>query len=189
MNVSQYTLALPADYDMRIIRERVRTRGHLMDGFAGLGFKAFLMRERGVDGSPVNSYGSFYVWDDTEGMNRFLWGGGGFGGIVADFGRPPVHHWIGVARAEGPSRRETPVAATSRVEHLPGGADPAVAVAAARDALTLRTRTPGTHSTLVALDPHRWSLVHFTLWSGAVPQGEPGDRHQVLHLSEGNSTC
>jgi hypothetical protein len=189
VNVTQYTLPLPADYDMRIIRERVRTRSHMTDGYAGLGFKAYLMRERGVDGSPVNSYGSFYVWNDTEGMNRFFWGGGGFGGIVTDFGRPPVQHWIGVALAAGPARRETPLGASRSIEQLAAGADPAEAVTAARAALELRAGTPGVHSTLVAVDPQRWSLVHFTLWSGPAPEDGTGDRHQVLHLSEGTDPC
>lgn len=186
MNVMQYGITLPADYDMGIIRERVRSKGHVFDGFAGLGFKAFLLRERGVDGSPVNAYGSFYLWHDTEGMNRFLWGGEGFGGIVRDFGRPTVRSWIAVAQADGPARQEQPRAATRRVEPVPEGADPAEAVTAARDGLKPRAQTPGIHSTLVALDPHHWELVHFTLWSGPVPQDEQGDRHQVLHLSHGS---
>ncbi|MCW2863554.1 MAG: hypothetical protein JWP48_5262 [Actinoallomurus sp.] len=40
---------------------------------------------------------AFYLWLAAAGMNRFLWGGGGFQGIVADFGRPyatgPVSRW------------------------------------------------------------------------------------------------
>lgn len=39
----RYDITLPADYDMNIIRNRVRDNGHLMDGFNGLLFKAFWM--------------------------------------------------------------------------------------------------------------------------------------------------
>jgi hypothetical protein len=55
----QYEITLPADYDMGIIHKRVETRGRLTDGFAGLGFKAYLVRT--VDSSPVNQYAPFYV--------------------------------------------------------------------------------------------------------------------------------
>ena len=41
-------------------------------------------------------------------MGRFLWGGGGFHGIVESFGRPAVHHWTGVAHERGPSGRPRP---------------------------------------------------------------------------------
>ncbi|WP_433257560.1 DUF4865 family protein [Streptosporangium sp. CA-135522] len=33
----QYEITLPADYDMKIIRHRVATRGSAMDAFPGLG--------------------------------------------------------------------------------------------------------------------------------------------------------
>jgi hypothetical protein len=61
MHAMQYEITLPADYDMEIIRERVATRGAALDDFAGLGLKAYLIRERGVDGSPVNQYAPFYL--------------------------------------------------------------------------------------------------------------------------------
>lgn len=61
MYAMQYDIALPAGYDMTIIRERVATRGHALDDRAGLGLKAYLIRERGVAGSPVNQYAPFYL--------------------------------------------------------------------------------------------------------------------------------
>ncbi|MGW6268448.1 MULTISPECIES: DUF4865 family protein [unclassified Streptomyces] len=100
MHAMQYEITLPADYDMGIIRNRVAAKGHLLDDYAGLGAKAYLIRERGVDGSPVNQYAPFYLWNTPEGMNSFLWGPG-FQGIVEDFGRPEVQHWGGVAFVEG----------------------------------------------------------------------------------------
>ncbi|QMU79681.1 DUF4865 family protein [Streptacidiphilus sp. PB12-B1b] len=190
MQAMQYTITLPADYDMSIIRERVRTRGHLLDGFPGLGFKAYLIRERGVDGSPVNAYAPFYLWRDTGGMNRFLWGGGGFGGLVADFGRPAVRSWTTVHEASGPARTRPPVTAIRRLEAVPDGADPAEAVTRARAAAEATAGTPGVHRTLVALDPDRWELVLLTLWAEPAEPAEPEpagttDRYRILHLSQG----
>lgn len=100
MHAMQYELTLPADYDMTVIRDRVSRKGRLLDAWDGLGFKAYLIRERGVDGSPVNQYAPFYLWNTTEGMNSFLWGGA-FQGLVNDFGRPVVQHWTGLAYEEG----------------------------------------------------------------------------------------
>ncbi|MEU4106665.1 DUF4865 family protein, partial [Streptomyces tanashiensis] len=110
MHAMQYEITLPADYDMEIIRERVATRGHLLDAFPGLGLKAYLVREREA-GSPVNQYAPFYLWAAPEGMNAFLWGPG-FQGIVNDFGRPVVQHWTGLAYEEGPAAASAPGTAT-----------------------------------------------------------------------------
>ena len=42
MITMQYRIALPADYDMGIIRQRIAARGHLTDDFPQLSFKAYL---------------------------------------------------------------------------------------------------------------------------------------------------
>lgn len=41
-------------------------------GHLNRSLKAYLIRERGRDGSPVNQYAPFYLWADTDGMGRFL---------------------------------------------------------------------------------------------------------------------
>ncbi|CAM5306834.1 DUF4865 family protein [Streptomyces xanthochromogenes] len=176
MHVMQYEITLPADYDMKIVRERVATRGHLLDTFPGLGLKAYLMRERGA-GSPVNSYAPFYLWATPEGMNSFLWGPG-FQGVVDDFGRPRVRHWVGLAHTEGPASAATPTTATVRRTLVPHGVEPArfVADAAAEEA------APGVVASAAGIDPSRWELVRFTLWEGPAP-ADGGDRYEVLHLS------
>ncbi|MEV5342921.1 DUF4865 family protein, partial [Streptomyces sp. NPDC052676] len=76
MHAMQYEITLPADYDMDVVRARVARVGHALDDWEGLGFKAYLTRERGVWGSPVNQYAPFYLWNTVRGMNSFLWGGG-----------------------------------------------------------------------------------------------------------------
>jgi hypothetical protein len=166
----QYEITLPADYDMAIINKRVADRGHLMDGFAGLGFKAYLVRT-----TPVNQYAPFYVWTDTVGMNRFLWGGGGFTGVVDSFGRPAVNHWTGVALRRGP---DTEVRAATRVR-APIPAE--VELTSYVEGQVAALRRVG-YASVLGIDPYRWELVRFTLWD-AIPADEPGDRYQVPHLS------
>ncbi|GAA4535155.1 DUF4865 family protein [Amycolatopsis samaneae] len=181
MHAMQYEITLPADYDMAIIRERVATRGHLLDAFPGLGLKAYGIRERGVDGSTLNQYAPFYLWQDTAGMNAFLWDGG-FGGIIDSFGRPVVQHWTGLAFAEGPAFDEVPVAAGKRAEPVPAETAPADAIARALAELDEHTRRHDVHSAALAIDPRTWELVRYTLWRDTAPD-EDETRYRILHLS------
>ncbi|MEC3998510.1 DUF4865 family protein [Actinacidiphila sp. DG2A-62] len=182
MHAMNYRITLPADYDMGIVRHRVATRGHLLDAFPGLGLKAYLVRERGKDGSPVNGYAPFYLWNTVEGMNSFLWGPG-FRGLAEDFGRPAVEHWTGLAFERGPAIGTTPRQAARCAWRLPSGEPPGRAVDEAVAELSDAAGRPGLHSAALAVDPRRWELLRFTLWQDAAP-AEPGDeRYEVLHLS------
>lgn len=182
MYAMQYEIALPADYDMTIIHRRVAEKGPLLDQFPGLGLKAYLTRERGLDGSPVNQYAPFYLWADIAGMNRFLWGGGGFENIVKFTGRVPVRHWTGVACLAGPARIARPRGATRDATLLPPDLDPTPLVAEALDGLEQRATMPCVHTAALAIDPLRWELITFTLWQEDAPQ-DAGTRYRVLHLS------
>jgi hypothetical protein len=169
---------------MNIIRHRVATRAAALDDFPGLGIKAYSIRERGVDGSPVNQSAPFYLWADADGMGRFLWSGGEFGAIIDSFGRPTVRHWTGVTFQPGPAQAATPRAATRHTEAIPTEADPADAVARAVAELKQRAAAAvGVHSTALAVAPYHWHMVHFTLREGNAPNG-PGKHYQVLHLSK-----
>ncbi|WP_413797825.1 DUF4865 family protein [Streptomyces iranensis] len=182
MLAMQYRITLPADYDMKTIRHRVETKGPLLDDFSGLGLKAYGIRERDVDGSPVHQYAPFYLWTAPEAMNRFLWGPG-FQGVVRDFGRPSVEHWQGLGFERGPAAGTVPRAATRHAAPVPAAADPASAVEGALARLAERARKDGVHTTALGIDPRGWELIHFTLWEESAPPSEPGDRYQVLHLS------
>lgn len=186
MYAMQYELTLPADYDMEIIRTRVRDGGNRTDGFTGLGIKAYLIRERGVDGSPVNQYAPFYVWREVSGMNEFLWGGGWFTRIVDDFGRPPVRHWTGVDFRPGPTNAITPLYATRETRPLVPDVDPAEPIRDARHAVRARALLDSVHSIALAVDPQRWALVEFTLWT-KIPSKRAGTPYTVLHLSRGSA--
>jgi hypothetical protein len=185
MLAMQYEISLPADYDMGIIRQRVARAAPVLDAFAGLGLKAYVIREK-ADGSPVNQYAPFYLWNDVAAMGRFLWGGGGFERILDSFGRPGVRFWTGLGYRPGRAFDVPPKQATRQVDVLSPEVDPIAAVAQARDALEARAEVDGVHSAALAIDPHRWELVRYTLWRDA-PEGasESGDetRYEVLHLS------
>ncbi|GAA3563844.1 DUF4865 family protein [Amycolatopsis ultiminotia] len=181
MHAMHYEITLPADYDMEIIHRRVRERGPLLDEMPGLGLKAYGVRERGVDGSARNQYSPFYLWHDPAGMHSFLWEGG-FRGIVDDFGRPAVPHWIVLAFEPGPEFSAVPRAAGKRVERLPGEVVPGEPIAAAVAELAGHARREGVHSAALVVDPRSWELVRYTLWAELAPDEDPV-RYRVEHVS------
>ncbi|KUM73471.1 DUF4865 family protein [Streptomyces curacoi] len=182
MHAMQYALTLPADYDMEIIRRRVATKGHLLDEWEGLGFKTYLVRERGVHGSPVNQYAPFYLWNTVAGMNSFLWGGP-FQGVVDDFGRPSVRQWAGLAYEEGGAAGSPGRVAVLRHQKVAdGGLVSDVMADAARQTGRLAGED-GAVLAAAAVDTSRWELVHFSLWAHDMPEAD-GDVYEVLHMSE-----
>jgi hypothetical protein len=177
----QYEVTLPADYDMDVVRARVARLGHALDDWEGLGFKAYLIRERGVRDSPVNQYAPFYLWNTVRGMNSFLWGGG-FQRLGDDFGRPVVRQWTGLAYDEGGAAGAPARVAVRERRPVPEGAVAGeVAGEAAREAARLAARD-GAVCAAAAVDTARWELVLFSLWAEDPPEAD-GDVFQVLHLS------
>ncbi|MGI5171144.1 DUF4865 family protein [Spirillospora sp. CA-253888] len=189
MYAAQYEITLPADYDMKVIRQRVADGGHALDDRTGLGLKAYVIRERGVGGSPVNEYAPFYLWNDTGAMARFLVGGGGFQNIIRDFGRPVARHWTGIAAYAGPARTASPKAASRRLTSIPSDADGTglgLAALIEREVERLQrfSRHDGVHTAALAVDPHHWRLLRFVLWADTCsPDEDATERYEVLHLS------
>lgn len=176
---------------MQIVRKRVADGGHLLDDRAGLGLKAYVIRERGVDGSPVNQYAPFYLWNDIGPMARFLVGDGGFHNIIRSFGRPAVRHWTGIACYAGPARTAPARAASRRLTLIPSGTDPdgtgltlSALLAQETEQLRKLSRHDGVHTAALAVDPHHWQLLRFVLWADtSAPAGDEAERYEVLHLS------
>ena len=174
----QYEIGLPADYDMGIVEHRVATRGSATDDFPNLGLKAYAVRRIGRHGSAVNSYAPFYLWRDPAGMNAFLYGP--FRAITTDFGRPPVRHWVGAAFARGDQFDDVPVFATREIRALPADGSPAEAVGEEASAVP----EGSWHSSAVAVDPLRWELVRYVLWSRVPDAWSPvATAFDVLHAS------
>ena len=183
MHAMQYTITLPADYDMGIIRTRVATRGSGTDAFGGLGIKAYLIREKNVHGSAVNEYAPFYLWADPAGLISFMFGTP-FTAIIDDFGRPPVLHWAGTTFALGPTAHRLLVAtfATIAVTPVPPSEQLSGALQVALERHEQRRELDGVCATAVAVDPASWTIVEFTLWS-ALPARHDGECYEVLHIS------
>lgn len=179
MIAKQYTINLPADYDMSIIRNRVDRNGRRFDAWPGLGFKAFLITERSA-GASANRYAPFYWWSDTDGLNQFLYGDG-FAGLATSFGRPRIEHWIGLDSTTGDA--DTAGWATRQDITVPEtGLD---AFREAEQAWLRSTASdPGLCVAVVAVDPWRWQAVRFALWANPTEPNTPDvTEHEVLHLA------
>jgi Domain of unknown function (DUF4865) len=181
MIAKQYTVKLPADYDMGIIRRRVRERGQAFDCLSGLAFKAFLITELS-SGQTANRYAPFYLWHDAAAINEFIYGEG-FAGVAGSFGRPLIEHWIGLDQRLG-DISQLPRHAT-REDLLIPDTDLAALRDHERDRLaTLIQQAPGVYAATVALDPYRWQLMRFALWNRTPPPSAADQTtYDVLHLS------
>lgn len=89
----QYKVILPKDYDMEIIKKRVKDNGYKTDGFQALNFKAYLITETEKGGNFYNCYAPLYIWNGHEGMNKFIFEGY-YDNILQSFGWQQIH--IGV---------------------------------------------------------------------------------------------
>ncbi len=184
MLAMQYSISLPADYEMDSIRDRVAERGSTYDTLEHLGFKAFLITEKWKNGNKENSYAPFYVWQAEQGMLDFLCGDK-FKGLTESFGWPIVKVWTVIDVGAGRSS-QLPTYATRELVHLAPHSDldafRSTELAAQQETL----QSPHIHARVVALDPSTWTLVRFTLWDMPVDLLHSSSNvlgYQVLHLS------
>lgn len=180
----QYSISLPADYDMNNIRDRVAKRGPTYDTLEHLGFKAFLITEKGKNGNQEHSYAPFYVWQAEQGMLDFFCGDK-FRGLTESFGWPVVRVWTVIDVGAG-KITQRPTFATRELVHLIPHSDMyelrSKELAAQQDTL----QSPHVHSRVVALDASTWTLIRFTLWDTPIDLAHTSSiiqGYQVLHLS------
>lgn len=118
MIILDYQLSLPQSFDRAALRERIPSVGRRFDNMPGLAAKAFLFREKGVHGSPLNQYAPFNLFADDEAATGFLWRGAEFTGVVGSYGRPAVPTWISGGYYHGPARPESRGGELDEVIHL-----------------------------------------------------------------------
>lgn len=183
MIAMQYSIALPADYDMAIIQRRIADKGPLLDDLPGLVFKAYLSADRGdrALSSRTNLYAPFYLWRDAEAMRDFL-AGAAFRALTASFGRPAVQLWT--------------VCAAHLHADLRGARYARRAIVAIPDTDELDTLgeretgragddlAAGALATVSAYEPHGWNLLRLRLWRDLPPPSpDAGQAYAVGHVS------
>jgi hypothetical protein len=184
MLTMQYRIALPADYDMGIIRQRIADKSHLSDALHNLAFKAYLYADRAAAYAQgrENLYAPFYLWHNTEGMNDFL-AGAMFAGVIASFGRPVVRTWS-VWRAEVATDLSSAERATREVLPLPADAS-IESVRQSENDRVQRDLDRGALTAISAFDPTAWTLLRFRLWRESIarPSGNDVDVYEIGHIS------
>ena len=166
MLAMQYSFTLPADYDMRIIRQRIAGKGHLMDRFPHLAFKAFLYacRKDGAVNSRDNLYAPFYLWNDNAGVNAFLCGEG-FAGLAQAFGRPQVTLWS-VWHAELSTSLSKATTATREIVTLTPDQELGKLQLFETERAIEDIKSKGALAAVAAFEPVFWRLIRFRLWKG-----------------------
>jgi hypothetical protein len=184
MIAMQYSFTLPADYDMAIIDRRIAEKGHLLDNYPHLQFKAYLSaRPTDETRSHDNLYAPFYLWNEVQGLNNFL-GGDGFAAVSEAFGRPQVKSWF-VWQARMASDIGQAVLATREI--LP--ADALMPLGERRrlesEKVMEDIEQPGVVASVSGFEPSSWTIVRFRLW-GAEGPGRVNDAtriYKVGHMS------
>lgn len=184
MIAMQYSFTLPADYDMAIIDRRIAERGHLLDDFPNLKFKAYLTaRQNDETRSRENLYAPFYLWNHEDGLNDFL-GGDGFAAVTQSFGRPQVKTWMvwhahlstAIAEAMFATREIRAIAAHSSLAELrKHDSEEAFNDVEKGDAL----------ASISAFEPTNWTRIRFRLWRDAprVKSDTEVQTYKIGHLS------
>jgi hypothetical protein len=185
MIAMQYSFALPSDYDMDIIAQRIADKGHFTDALPGLIFKAYLSADKNA--KPANSqdnlYAPFYLWEDSDAMNRFLCSDM-FVGLTQAFGWPAVKTWSVWASRLGPqlasarfATRETSVIA------------PHISLLALQErenaSVQAMDSDNGALASISAYEPTSWTLLRINLWKDH-QQEQPQNgvqAYEVGHIS------
>ncbi|WP_322083612.1 DUF4865 family protein [Burkholderia sp. BCC1972] len=180
MLTAYYVHRLPADYDLEIIRNRVRERGRLWDDTPELLFKGFLLREAGRFGATENGYASFYLWRSEQAFARFVTDGR-YRVVTDSFGRAPIDAQVALDARKG-------AAATgrfARLETLDIPADADLDATLAREIARNRevAARQGVVAAAVSLDPLRWRLTRALVTDHEPDDGAAGTVYQILHLA------
>jgi Domain of unknown function (DUF4865) len=181
MILAHYAHRLPADYDISIIRNRAKSRGHLFDAIPELYFKGFLLRERGRFGAIQNEYSSLYLWRKDEGFRDFLVGGR-YKSVTDSFGRAQIETRF-VLDAQRGSGREARFAYKETID-IPHDSDLTMAFAEEIKRNGEIARQEGTIASAIGIDVQSWEFTRI-LVSEREPSGASGEEaYQVLYLAK-----
>lgn len=174
MIAMQYSFVLPADYDMAVIRERIATKGPLLDDLPGLVFKAYLLAEQ-----PEYTYAPFYLWRDEEAMHGFL-NGLAFAGVARAFGWPSVRTWTPWHATVGAEVRQARFATRSDAVIAPysGLAE----MRLQEEAYAQHALAQGALAVVIGFESVKWTITRICVWRDA-PAAHAERLYEVGHLS------
>jgi len=179
MIASQYKIILPSNYDMDIIRKRVKDNGHKTDGFYGLKFKLYLITEKGINNNLQNSYSPLYLWKDSEGLSKFLFEGF-YDNIIASFGWQKVN--IGVPLIDTTTDKITDKAFLFEIERE---IEPKGSLNKLKDCIMEAIPKIEDAEYLVVYNPDKWRYqVFYFIDDLQKVETEKGIVYNILHISQ-----
>lgn len=181
MIIAHYAHRLPADYDIDIIRNRAKARGHLFDAIPELHFKGFLLRERGRFGAIQNEYSSLYLWRKDEGFRNFLVDGR-MRSVTDSFGRPSIEtrFVLDALKGEGKQARFL----YKQEQEIATDTDLTSAFAEEIARNRVAAKEAGVVASAVGVDAQSWKFTRVLL-SEKEPAGrEQRTSYQVLYLAQ-----
>jgi hypothetical protein len=165
MITMQYSFTFPADYDMDIIKNRVKDKGNALDKHEPLIFKAYLIAVKGNEytKSNENIYAPFYLWKDTQGMSDFITGKG-FKGLVQSFGQPIVNNWPCIIKCSVNKNIHLARYATKEIKQINAYLD-FDEIQKEEEALFDKDINENRAlAAISAFEPKSWTLIRFYLW-------------------------
>ena len=181
MIIAHYSHRLPADYDIAIIRNRARVRGHLWDEVPELHFKAFLLRERGRFGAISNEYSSLYLWRKDDGFRDFLVDGR-TKSVTDSFGRPQIETRFVLDAHKGSS--EQPRFLYKQEQDIPIDTDLTSAFADEIARNRESAKQAGVVASAVGVDVQNWKFTRVVLSEKELTRRDQGTAYQVLYLAK-----
>ncbi|MGU3779397.1 DUF4865 family protein [Burkholderia metallica] len=180
MLTAYYVHRLPANYDLDIIRDRVRERGRLWDDTPELVFKGFLLREAGRYGATENGYASLYLWRNEQAFAGFVTDGR-YRVVTDSFGRAPIDVQVALDARKGS-------ASTARfvlLEAVDIPADADLDATLAQEIVRNREAAArqGVIAAAVSVDPLRWRLTRIRVSEHEPDDSGAGTVYQVMHLA------
>ncbi len=172
----QYETPLPDDFDMDLVRSRVRKLAPQFDQYPGLRFKLYGVND--AKHAAVNEYSSIYLWSSPDPM-RGLLAGDLFENYSQVFARPSVRSWLvyeifgnilSVADAHYSLRRIVPIPRQMKVgAFLEGWIE--------------REHRSDALVQVIGLDPLNWQLADFSVWYDLPQSLDFGHIYSLVHVS------
>lgn len=175
MRSLRYEIALPDDYDMNQIRDRVEQRGHLFEEVPGLAIKAFMVQSHS-QGAARNVYAPLYFWNSHQALSDFT-AGPLFAGLIDSFGRPSAadHQVLAFDIAD---RSALPGVATIEAVDVDASMLPGTFQRLEEKQHRAALTHPGLFAAATLLDTRDWVATRVRLWAnsrsvqGVGPQAE-----------------
>lgn len=179
MIASQYKIILPSNYDMDIIRKRVKDNGYKTDGFYGLKFKLYLITEKGIHNNLQNSYSPLYLWKDSEGLNKFLFEGF-YDNIITSFGWQNVN--IGVPLIDTTTQR---IKEKNFLYEVEGEIEPKESLNNLKNCIKEAIPKLGDEEYIAIYNPDKWKYnVFYFIEDLRKVTTESGVIYNILHISQ-----